>query len=349
MSTELDTLKDTEEAMLKKLDGLLPSFEIKAKAELVYQINKLKKEKGAVILGHNYMEPALYHFVTDIVGDSLQLSKSAAETDADTIIFCGVRFMAETAKILSPEKTVLLPAKVAGCSLAESITAEDVRQLRKDYPGVPIVAYVNTYADVKAEVDICCTSSNAAKIVKDLDNDTVIFLPDEYLAKNVAEETGKNIIIASSENPKPSENKDDFAVIGWAGKCEVHDRFTVEDVQAVRKQYPDVQVVAHPECPPEVVHEADFTGSTSKMIEKVKTSSAEKFLLLTECSMGDNIMAENPDKEILRMCSFRCPHMNEITLEDTLKSLTDGVQVIEVPEEISKKAKKSLDRMLDYL
>jgi len=257
--------------------------------------------------------------------------------------------MAETAKILNPDRTVLLPAKVAGCSLAESITAEDVRQLRKNYPGVPIVAYVNTYADVKAEVDVCCTSSNAAKIVRDLDSEVVIFLPDEYLAKNVAAETGKKIIVASQDNHGPSKDSSEFAVVGWAGKCEVHDQFTVEDVEAARKQFPDVEVLAHPECPPEVVEVADYTGSTSKMIEKVKNSSASKFLLLTECAMGDNITAENPDKEMVRMCSVRCPHMNEITLEDTLKSLTHNEQVIDVPAEVRDKARKSLERMLEYI
>ena len=343
------SLSETKDFMLKKLDRLVPDFEIKQKAEIVYEINRLKKEKGAIILGHNYMEPALYHTVPDVVGDSLQLAHAAANTDCDPIIFCGVRFMAETAKILNPKRTVLLPAKVAGCSLAESITAEDVRKLRENYPGVPIVAYVNTYADVKAEVDVCCTSSNASKIVQALDSDVVIFLPDEYLAKNVAAETGKKIIIAGDKNHGPSKGSSDFAVVGWEGKCEVHDQFTVEDVEAARRQYDDVEILAHPECPPEVVEVSDFTGSTSAMIERVQKSEAGRFLLLTECSMGDNIIAENPEKEMVRMCSVRCPHMNEITLEDTLKSLRENVQVIDVPEEIIEKAKLSLERMLQYL
>ena len=301
------------------LSELVPEFEISSKAELVYEINRLKKERGAIILGHNYMEAALYHTVADVVGDSLQLAKAAAETNADPIIFCGVRFMAETAKILNPDRTVLLPATRAGCSLAESITAQDVRNLRKKFPGVPIVAYVNTYADVKAEVDICCTSSNAAKIVSALDDDVVIFLPDEFLAQNVAKETGKKIILAG---PKGLEKTiEDFSVVGWKGRCEVHDQFTPEDIDNARAQFKDVEVVAHPECSPEVVAKADFTGSTSKMIEYVKNSSSNKILLLTECSMGDNIIAESPGKEMLRMCSVRCPHMAEITLEDTLHAL----------------------------
>jgi len=349
MGLETTTLKQTTEEMIKLLGHLVPEFELKKKAELVHEINQLKKERGAIILGHNYMEPALYHTVPDVVGDSLQLAQAAADTDCDPIIFCGVRFMAETAKILNPERTVLLPAKVAGCSLAESITAEDVRKLRENYPGVPIVAYVNTYADVKAEVDVCCTSSNAAKIVKALDSDVVIFLPDEYLAKNVAAETGKKIIIAGQKNHGPSNDSSEFAVVGWEGKCEVHDQFTVEDVEAARKQFPEVEVLAHPECPPEVVAAADFTGSTSKMIDKVKSSSASKFLLLTECAMGDNIIAENPDKEMVRMCSVRCPHMNEITLEDTLRSLKEDEQIIDVPESVRNKARKSLEKMLEYV
>ncbi len=349
MGLETKTLKQTTEKMIEQLGHLVPEFELKKKAELVHEINELKKERGAIILGHNYMEPALYHTVTDVVGDSLQLAQAAADTDCDPIIFCGVRFMAETAKILNPERTVLLPAKVAGCSLAESITAEDVRKLRENYPGVPIVAYVNTYADVKAEVDVCCTSSNAAKIVEALDSDVVIFLPDEYLAKNVAAETGKKIIVASQKDHGPSAGSKDFAVIGWAGKCEVHDQFTVEDVEAARKQFPNVQVLAHPECPPEVVEVADFTGSTSKMIDKVKSSSASKFLLLTECAMGDNIVAENPDKEMVRMCSVRCPHMNEITLEDTLNALKNNERIIDVPKEVRDKARKSLEKMLEYV
>lgn len=328
------------------LKGVVPEFEIDYKASIVFQINELKKEKRAVILGHNYMEPALFQTVPDIVGDSLQLSAEAAKCDADRIVFCGVRFMAETAKILNPSRMVLLPAKVAGCSLAASITAHDVRRLKRQYPGVPIVTYINTYADVKAEVDYCCTSSNAARIVKSIPSDTVIFLPDEYLAKNVAAETGKNIIVPKlSDSPtqtKPPKN----ALIVWHGKCEVHEKFTVKDIELARAQYPGVVVVSHPECHPDVVAASDYSSSTTKMVEYVRKSTAKQFLILTECSMGDNIMAENPDKEILRICAIRCPHMNEITLEDTLAALQNDQYQITVPEDIRVRAKASLERML---
>jgi quinolinate synthase len=349
MSITADTFEETYTLMREKLDRIIPEIEIKYKAELAYEINRLKKERGAIILGHNYMEPALYISVPDIVGDSLELSRAAAETTANPIIFCGVRFMAETAKILSPDKMVLLPAKVAGCSLAESITADDVRELRQKYPGVPVVTYVNTYADVKAETDICCTSGNASRIVQSLDSDTVIFLPDEYLAKNVARETGKSIIFPSKE-PKINSAVDNgeitYELIGWHGKCEVHDQFTVEDIDNARRQFPDVVVLCHPECSPEVVEASDYSGSTSRMIQYVKDSNAERYMLLTECSMGDNIIAENPNKEMVRLCSIRCPHMNEITLEDTLTSLRENKYKIEVEEEIRIRAKKSIERML---
>ena len=336
--------------MRVKLERLVPDAEIKYKAELAYEINRLKTERGAIILGHNYMEPALYHSVTDIVGDSLELSRAAAETMGDPIIFCGVRFMAETAKILSPDKTVLIPAKKAGCSLAESITAEDVRGLREKFPGIPVVTYVNTYADVKAETDICCTSSNAAKVVNSLNSEKVIMLPDEYLAKNVARETGKKIIFPS-KTPRSAAGNEiknlSYELIGWHGKCEVHDQFTIDDITMVRRQFPDVVILAHPECRPEVVEASDFSGSTSKMIEYVQQVNAPRYLLLTECSMGDNIIAENPEKEMVRLCSVRCPHMNEITLEDTLEALRKNQYQVEVDEEIRIRARKSIDRMLE--
>jgi quinolinate synthase len=348
MSIYADTVNDTYELMHSKLHHLIPDVEIRYKAELVFEINRLKREKGAIILGHNYMEPALYHTVPDIVGDSLELSRAAAETKANPIIFCGVRFMAETAKILNPQKTVLLPAKKAGCSLAESITAADVRQLRRRYPGVPVVTYINTYADVKAESDICCTSGNAAKIVQSLKSERVIFLPDEFLAGNVARETGKKIIFPSRKPRARDQHENlEFEILGWHGKCEVHERFTVEDIKNVRKQFPDVVVLAHPECRPDVITAADFSGSTSKMIDFVRTTRAPRYLLLTECSMADNIVAESPQKEMVRMCNIRCPHMNEITLEDTLNALTNNQYVIEVPEEIRKRARMAIDRMLE--
>jgi len=347
MALTATTLEETYQQMAKKLNGIVPEIELKYKAELAYEINKIKKERGAIILGHNYMEPALFHSVPDFVGDSLELSRKAAETDADPIVFCGVRFMAETAKILNPTKTVLLPAKVAGCSLAESITAEDVRNLRKQYPGVPVVTYINTYADVKAETDICCTSGNAHKVVESLDSDTIIFLPDEYLAANVARETGKKIIfptINMPNNPKPGL---DYQMIGWHGRCEVHDQFTVQDIINVREQFPGVLVLAHPECSPEVVEASDFSSSTSRMVDYVRDMDADRYLLLTECSMADNIAAENPDKEMVGLCSIRCPHMNEITLEDTLNALQNNEQIIEVPEDIRIRALRSVERMLE--
>jgi quinolinate synthase len=338
--------EQTYEAMKSKLGRILPDFEIKYKAELAVQINQLKKEKNAIILGHNYMEPALYHSIPDIVGDSLELSRRAAQTDKDIIIFCGVRFMAETAKILNPGKIVLLPAQKAGCSLAESISAGDVRNLKKKFPGVPVVTYINTYADVKAESDICCTSGNAAAVVKSLKSDTVIFIPDEYLAKNVAVETGKHIIFPTRKPRSKKDNTLDYQIIGWTGRCEVHEKFTVEDIENIRKQFPEVLILAHPECSPEVVQASDFSGSTSAMVRYVEKSGASSYLLLTECSMGDNIAASYPDKEMLRLCSVRCPHMNEITLEETLQSLLKMRYVIDVPEEIRIRARQPLERML---
>lgn len=346
MAINEPTLELTREAMKRRLSNVLPDFEITAKAELVYEINRLKKERGAIILGHNYMEPALFQTVPDIVGDSLQLSREAAKTMKNPIIFCGVKFMAETAKILNPDKQVLLPAREAGCSLAASITAEDVRQLRARYPGVPIVTYINTYADVKAEVDYCCTSGNAVKLVQSIPSDTIIFLPDEYLARNVAAETGKSIIIPDLSKPESPVQIGKPTMIGWKGRCEVHERFSVSDITAVREQYPGVMVITHPECSPEVVAASDFSASTSKMVDYVRNSAAPYYLILTECSMADNIIAENPDKEIVRMCSIRCPHMNQITLEDTLHALRCNQYEIDVPKEIRDRAKLSLDRML---
>ncbi len=338
-----ESLQGMLEHLKSRIGRIVPEAEIYEKAEIAVEINRLKKEKNAIILGHNYMEAALFNSIPDFVGDSLGLSKISAETDADRIVFCGVRFMAETAKILNPGKMVLLPAKVAGCSLASSITAEDVRKLKARFPGVPVVTYINTYADVKAETDVCCTSSNAVDIVRRLDSDTVICLPDEFLARNVARETGKRVIL-------PSEAVDDdfrSAMIVWDGRCEVHEQFTVEDIRNARAQFPETVVVAHPECPPEVVLEADFSGSTTAMVTFVRNSKAKKFLVLTECSMSDNIAAENPEKEMLGLCSVRCPHMNEITLLDTLNSLRNDVEQIEIEEGLRLRAKGSLDRMLE--
>jgi quinolinate synthase len=342
------SVKEIYSEMKAKLKDVVPDFELHYKAELAYEINRLKQERNAVILGHNYMEPALFHSIPDYTGDSLMLSRKAAETDKDVIVFCGVRFMAETAKILNPTKTVLLPAEKAGCSLAASITAEDVRQLKSQFPGVPVVTYVNTYADVKAETDVCCTSSNAAAVVESLGTDTVIFLPDEYLAKNVARETGKHIIFPTTA-PHPEEKLDpglDYQLVGWHGRCEVHEKFTPQDIANVRAQFPDVVILSHPECSPEVVAASDFSGSTSAMVRYVEETAAPRYLLLTECAMGDNIAAANPEKEMLRLCSVRCPHMNQITMEDTRDALKYNRYVIEVPEEIRIRAARAVERMI---
>jgi quinolinate synthase len=348
------SVTSTYEEMKAMLERVVPDVELRYKAELAEQINQLKKEKNAVILGHNYMEPALYYSIPDFRGDSLDLSRKAAQTDKDIIVFCGVRFMAETAKLLNPTKTVLLPSDKAGCSLAASITAQDVRDLRARYPGVPAVAYVNTYADVKAEVDICCTSSNARAVVESFHSDTVIFLPDEYLARNVAKETGRHIVFPTLQDGRSSTlldyqkggMQDDGMMIGWHGRCEVHEKFTVKDIEAVRQQFPEVVILSHPECSPEVVAASDFSGSTNAMIRYVQQTRAPRYLVLTECAMGDNIAAANPDKEMLRLCMVRCPHMNQITLEDTLKSLQVNQYVIDIPEDIRLRAARSVERMI---
>jgi quinolinate synthase len=333
-----------------RLGDVMPEAEMLLKAEVAAEVLRLKVERDAVILGHNYMEPALFHTVPDFQGDSLELSRRAAETDKAVIVFCGVRFMAETAKILNPGKTVLLPTAKGGCSLAESITAADVRALRAAYPGVPIVTYINTYADVKAECDICCTSSNAVAVVESLKSDTVIFLPDEYLARNVARETGCHVIVPSvmaRGAAAAAETGFERTMIAWKGRCEVHELFTPEDVDVARAQFPDVLVLAHPECSPEVVARADYSGSTTAMIRHVEQSKARRFLLLTECSMGDNIVAANPDKEMLRLCSHRCPHMHEITLEQTRDSLRLMRWEIDVPEDVRVRALRAVERMLE--
>lgn len=340
----------TTSGMYEKMKALLadtvPDFELRLKAEIAAEINRLKVEKNAVILGHNYMEPALFHSIPDYAGDSLDLSRKAAETNKDIIVFCGVKFMAETAKILNPSKKVLIPSQKAGCSLAASITAADVRALKEQFPGVPVVTYINTYADVKAESDICCTSSNAVAVVESLNTERVIFIPDEYLASNVARETGKHIIFPTREPRTKFNGELEYQMVGWPGRCEVHDKFTVEDITNVRKQFPDVVILAHPECSPAVVEASDFSGSTNALIKYVQQTKAPRYLLLTECSMGDNIAAAQPEKEMLRLCSVRCPHMNEITLEDTLEALRKEQYEIEIDEEIRQRALKSVERML---
>lgn len=343
----------TYEYMKGALSDFVSSFEMEEKARLVVEIENLKKEQNAVILGHNYMEAALYQTVADFKGDSLQLAKYGASCSETTIVMAGVEFMAETAKILSPEKRVLIPSKKAGCSLASSITGKQVKELKKLYPGVPVVSYVNTYADVKAETDICCTSSNAAKVVNALDTDKIIFIPDRYLAANVARETGKDLLVPELKGGQihvaveSGRNDGPGTLVSWPGACEVHEKFTVEDIENVRRQFPDVVVLAHPECKAEVCEAADFSGSTSAMINYVKEVGAPRYLLLTECAMGDNIVAENPHKELLRLCSHRCPHMAQVTLEMTRDALKFGQYEVHIDEDVRLRAAGSLERMIE--
>ena len=313
--------------LYEKVRKFIPEVEWAVYEPLVEKINKLKKEKNAVILAHNYMTPEIYHCVADIVGDSLLLAKESQKAKADTIIMCGVHFMAETAKILNPDKKVLIPDTKAGCSLAESITGEDVRLLKQKYPGVPVVSYVNTSADVKSETDICCTSSNAVEIVESLGVNKVIFLPDEYLAKNVAAQTKVKII-------------------SYKGTCIVHERFTPEEIRDYRKNYPGIVVLAHPECPPEVVAEADFTGSTSKMSNYVRDNKPNKVLMVTECSMSDNVAIENPEVEMIKPCNL-CPYMKKITLQGIYNSLTKGTEEVTLTEAVMNKARLSIKRMIE--
>ncbi len=350
------TVSGMVEHLRSKLADTVPPYELRMKAELAVDINRVKREKNAIMLGHNYMEPALFHSVPDYTGDSLELSRIAAASDADIIVFCGVKFMAETAKILNPDRTVLLPSPKGGCSLAESVTAEDVKALRDMFPGAPAVTYVNTYADVKAECDYCCTSSNSAMVVQKLLDegaDRVLFLPDEYLGRNTAAELGLPFVVARRgddgkvvADPLPDARP---VIIGWQGRCEVHEQFTVEDVENARKQFPDVIVLAHPECPPEVIQAADFSGSTSAMIRRVQALEGGRYLLLTECSMGDNIVSSNPRAEMLRLCSVRCPHRGESTLEQTLAARLMTRYQIDVPAPVRDRARRSLERMIAIL
>ena len=313
--------------LYEKVRKFIPEVEWAVYEPLVDKINRLKKEKNAVILAHNYMTPEIYHCVADIVGDSLLLAKESQKAKADTIIMCGVHFMAETAKILNPDKKVLIPDTKAGCSLAESITGNDVRLLKEKYPGVPVVSYVNTSADVKSETDICCTSSNAVEIVESLGVDKVIFLPDEYLAQNVAAQTKVKII-------------------SYKGTCIVHERFTPEEIKEYRKNYPGIVVLAHPECPPDVVAEADYTGSTSKMSNYVRDKKPKKVLMVTECSMSDNVAIENPEVEMIKPCNL-CPYMKKITLQGIYNSLTKGTEEVTLTKEVMDKARMSIKRMIE--
>ncbi|MGB0084524.1 MAG: quinolinate synthase NadA [Rhodomicrobiaceae bacterium] len=313
--------------LYERIAPVVPSVEWPAFAPYVKAINDLKRQRNAVILAHNYMTPEIFHCVADFVGDSLQLAKEASKTDAEVIVQCGVHFMAETSKILNPDKTVLIPDSRAGCSLAASITGEDVRALREAYPGVPVVTYVNTSAEVKAESDICCTSSNAVKVVESLGVPRVIMIPDEYLAKYVATQT-------------------DVEIITWHGHCEVHERFTGEELRSFRDANPGLKIIAHPECAPDVIGEADYTGSTSGMIHWVKDYRPSKVLLVTECSMSHNVEAETPGVQFIRPCNF-CPHMKRITLPKILNALVTMEEEVSVDPIIAERARRAVERMIN--
>src|SRR5580692_2338043 len=314
------------EHLYAKVRHAIPAIEWSAFADDIDAIIALKKSRNAVILAHNYQTPEIFHCVSDIVGDSLALAREAMQVEADVIVLAGVHFMAETAKLLNPSKTVLIPDRSAGCSLADSITPEDVRLLRQNYPGVPIVTYVNTSAAVKAESDICCTSGNAKAIVESLGVERVIMLPDEYLAKNVAAETK-------------------VTVITWTGHCEVHERFSAQEVRQLREDHPGVVVLAHPECPPDVLAEADFAGSTAAMSSYVAVKRPARVVLLTECSMSDNVAIQYPDLEFIRPCNL-CPHMKTITLGNIRRALETMQHQVTIPENIAARARLAVERML---
>ena len=313
--------------MYKKVSRVIPEIEWSFHAPYIEEINKLKKEKNAIILAHNYQTPEIFHCVADVMGDSLTLAREAKNTNADIIVMCGVNFMAETAKIMNPSKTVLIPDPLAGCSLAESITGKDVRLIKEMNPGIPVVTYVNTSADVKAESDICCTSSNAVEIVESFGTDRVIFLPDEYLAKNVAAQTK-------------------VGIIRWHGKCEVHERFTAKEIKEYREANPGITILAHPECSPEVIAEVDYAGSTNKMNNYVKEKQPAKVLMVTECSMSDNVSVENPNVEFIRPCNL-CPHMKRINLPKILESLMLNIHEVKIGQDILEKARLPIERMLN--
>ena len=319
-------IRKATEPIYKKISKAVPEIEWPSHAPYIFEINKLKKEKNAVILAHNYQTPEIYHGISDFSADSLALAVEAAKTKADIIIMCGVHFMAETAKLMSPNKKVLLPDMTAGCSLSSSITGEDVRNLKRKYPGVPVVSYVNTSADVKSETDVCCTSANAVKIVNSLGVRKVIFLPDDYLAKYVASQT-------------------DVEIISWKGTCEVHEQFNDEEINEIRKNNPGIKVIAHPECPPDVIQASDFTGSTSGMIKYVKDNQPEKVMMVTECSMSDNVQVDNPNVKFIRPCNL-CPHMKKITLPKILDCLQNETNEIVMSKEVIEKARRSVERMI---
>jgi quinolinate synthase len=324
-------VKRETDHLYEMVEHVIPPVEWPAYAPLVAAINRLKKQKNAVILAHNYMTSEIFFCVGDFQGDSLQLAREAAKVEADIIVQAGVHFMAETSKILSPSKTVLIPDLRAGCSLAASITGADVRLIKQKYPGLPVVTYVNTSAEVKAESDITCTSSNAVQVVEHVAKqwgvDRVILIPDEYLAKNVAAQTGVKII-------------------AWAGRCEVHERFSAEDIAEIRAAHPGVVVLAHPECPPDVLQAADYAGSTAALANYVTERLPRKVVLLTECSMSDNVAQAAPQTDFVRPCNL-CPHMKRITLEAIYDALVEMKHEVDVPEGVRVRAKKAIDSMLN--
>lgn len=318
-------LKSTAQ-FYERVKTVIPDVEWPVHAPYVAAINELKKQRNAVILAHNYQTPEIFHCVADITGDSLALARKAVETDADVIVVAGVHFMAETAKLLNPDKIVLIPDERAGCSLADSITAADIRELRKQYPNTPVVTYVNTSAEVKAESDICCTSGNAVEVVESLGVDQVIFLPDEYLANYVAQQT-------------------DVKIISWKGHCEVHERFTGAQMEQYRKDYDGLTIIAHPECPPDVLEASDFVGSTAQMQAFVQTEKPKRVLMVTECSMSDNVAAEITDVEFIRPCNL-CPHMKRITLANIYEALDTLEPRIEIDPAVAADARVAVERMI---
>ncbi len=320
-----DQIKKETDPIYKKVSKFIPEVEWAFHAPLIHKINKLKKEKNAVVLAHNYQTPEIFYGIADIAADSLALAVEAEKTSADIIVMCGVHFMAETAKLMNPNKKVLLPDMGAGCSLASSITGKDVRMLKEKYPGVPVVTYVNTSAEVKAESDVCCTSANAVKVVESLGVDKVIFLPDHYLANYVQKNTKVKII-------------------SWQGTCIVHEKFTGKEVEDIRKENPDIKVIAHPECPPDVITASDFAGSTSNMVKYVKEKQPKKVLLVTECSMSDNVQIENPNVQFIKPCNL-CPHMKKITLNKIYDCLKNETNEIKIGHNIAAMARKSVQRM----
>ena len=325
-----DEVKAATDYLYEEVKDFITPMEWPGIAPLVHGINQLKTQRNAVILAHNYMTPDIFNLVGDFRGDSLQLAREAANVDAEVIVQAGVHFMAETSKILAPEKTVLIPDMEAGCSLAESITGADIRLIKQKYPGIPVVTYVNTTADVKAETDVCCTSSNAVQVVEHVAAewgvDKVILIPDKYLARNVAAVT-------------------DIEIITWDGRCEVHEQFTADDIHALRDAHPGVLILAHPECPPDVLEASDFAGSTSALSNYVSERSPNKVVLLTECSMSDNVASANPDVEFVKPCNL-CPHMKRITLENIFDALTEMKHEVLVDEDVRVQAKKAIDAML---